>query len=400
MNVRERKMQTIVAGICTLSICLSLIYPLETQAAEDISVQVENTDAQQAEEEKDSPIMDPDLEDVIPENEKTEALPAQNQEADESVSGDQKVEVTIPEEQTDEKLSQEKPEQRTNEINTDKQNQESVDTDQKAVQWDFTEEYDLTLQYDDRYSLDTVKTGWKIASIKTEEVLSNRVTAGKNTGERDADVILCDEQSDTDIIAVGVGKAEVLMVPGDKLELAQAVLEDSEKAQNADESIKAIEINVTVEPAKLTLMYVAGQSNAEGYCSSDSGYRLSDSIACVEGEVYSTYAPTSSKANSIAGLSFSKLCKANNAVDFVAGSLGGNESISGNSLEYKLNALTRNGLGKTGPDSGLAYEWNRLTGDKVWVVNTAWGGTSIDTWIPEESSYIKYKMQVWNKQIL
>ena len=324
MNVRERKMQTIVAGICTLSICLSLIYPLETQAAEDISVQVENTDAQQAEEEKDSPIMDPDLEDVIPENEKTEALPAQNQEADESVSGDQKVEVTIPEEQTDEKLSQEKPEQRTNEINTDKQNQESVDTDQKAVQWDFTEEYDLTLQYDDRYSLDTVKTGWKIASIKTEEVLSNRVTAGKNTGERDADVILCDEQSDTDIIAVGVGKAEVLMVPGDKLELAQAVLEDSEKAQNADESIKAIEINVTVEPAKLTLMYVAGQSNAEGYCSSDSGYRLSDSIACVEGEVYSTYAPTSSKANSIAGLSFSKLCKANNAVDFVAGSLGGN----------------------------------------------------------------------------
>ena len=134
-------------------------------------------------------------------------------------------------------------------------------------------------------------------------------------------------------------------------------------------------------------MYVTGQSNASGSCSANSGYRLSDSVVCAAGEVYSTYVSTTPSSDSIAGVSFSEHCTADNASKFVAGSLRGNESISGNLLEYKLEALTSDGAGKTGPDSGLAYEWNRLTDDKVWVVNTAWGGSSINTWIPGGASY-------------
>ena len=368
MNIREWKLKTIAAGICVLSICIPLIYPMKTQAVEDTGVQVENTDVQIVEDENDniSPEMDPKLEEEISEEQKAEEMLTEEQEADELVSGDRSAEETIPEMQRSENGSQETP---------------------KSVQWNYIEEYDLKLQYDDRYSFTTVKAGWKIVSIKTKEVLSNRVSGGKDTGERDTDVILSDEQSDTDIVAAGVGEAEILLVPEDKWELAQAVLEDPAKVSNSEEIIDAIKINVTVEPAKLTLMYVAGQSNAEGYCSSNSGYRRSDSIACPEGAVYSTYAPPSSKANAITGLSFSNFCTVNNASDFVAGSLRGNESVSGKLLEYTIDTLTMSGSGKTGPDSGLAYEWNRLTGDKVWMVNTARGGSSISSWLPGQIYY-------------
>lgn len=368
MNIREWKLKTIAAWICALSICIPLIYPMKTQAVEDTGVQVENTDVQIVEDENDniSPEMDPKLEEEISEEQKAEEMLTEEQEADESVSGDRSAEETIPEMQRSENGSQETP---------------------KSVQWNYIEEYDLKLQYDDRYSFTTVKAGWKIVSIKTKEVLSNRVSGGKDTGERDTDVILSDEQSDTDIVAAGVGEAEILLVPEDKWEPAQAVLEDPAKVSNSEEIIDAIKINVTVEPAKLTLMYVAGQSNAEGSCSSNSGYRRSDSIACDLGKVYSTYAPFNSGSNSIAGVSFSSFCRKDNAGDFVAGALRDSKSISGKNLEYKLNALTVKGSGKTGADSGLAYEWNRLTRDKVWVVNTARGGTSISTWLPGMTYY-------------
>lgn len=368
MNIREWKLKTIVAGICVLSICIPLIYPMETRAVEDTGIQVENTDDQTEKEENDniSSEVNPEVEDVISEEQKTEDELTGESEADETVSEDQSVEEIIPEMQTSENGSRKI---------------------QQSVQWNYIEEYDLKLQYDDRYSLDTVKAGWEIVSIKTKEVLSNRVSAGKDTGERDTEVILSDEQSDTDIVAVGVGEAEILLVPEDKWELAQAVLGDPAKVSNSDEIIDAIKINVTVEPAKLTLMYVAGQSNAEGYCSSNSGYRLSDSIACPEGEVYSTYAPFNSNGNVISGTSFTKFCTQGNASQFVAGAIRDNKSISGNELEYELNSLSGSGSGKTGPDSGLAYEWNRLTGDKVWVVNTARGGSSISSWLPGQIYY-------------
>ena len=260
--------------------------------------------------------------------------------------------------------------------------------EQKTIpgQWNITD-MDLTLQYDDRYSLDNIKKDWAVASIETKEVYSTQVFGGYNTGKKDKDVIVQDGANGTNIIAAGVGKAEILLVSGEQLELAQALLNSPAETGESDQTIEALRINVTVKPAKLTLIYVAGQSNAEGLCSANTGYRRNESVACTEGTVYSTYAPTTSRSDSITGISFSDYCTENNSADFVAGSLAGNESISGKQLEYPLNALTPGGNGKTGPDSGLAYEWNRLTGDKVWIVNTAWNGTSIRTWLPGGEYY-------------
>ena len=270
-----------------------------------------------------------------------------------------------------------------------------------------TEKVSLTLEYDDRCTLAeelkeelSGQDDWTILDVQNEQAISYQVQNGKKTKNRDSSVIEQDGEAGTDITAVGVGTAEILLVPAEDLTAAQELLaEDTEAAdsdtagtepQSDDAQVEAVQVNVEVEPAVLTLMYVAGQSNAEGWCSSvaGTGYRRDQSIACAEGEVYSTYPPsTTSRSNKITGLNFTSACTAGNASDFVAGSLTGDKSISGKEMVYPLDSLTAEGGGKTGPDSGLAYEWNRLTGEKVWVVNTAWGSTSITKWIPGQTYY-------------
>ncbi len=269
--------------------------------------------------------------------------------------------------------------------------------------WSITEK-DISLEYDDRYSVaENFGDDWKILSIETLNVESTQVSSGENTGISDTDVVELKDGSDTDLVASGVGKATVLLVQEDQYELAKTLLESQDKdesseaetlnglsatEQSSGETIEIIQLDITVEPATLTLMYVWGQSNAEGSSSSSTGYQLSDSVMCEEGEVYSTYAPsTITRGKNIAGVSFSSACTTSNADDFVAGSLTSNESISGSELEYSLNALTESGSGKAGLDGGLAYTWNQLTGDKVWVVNVANGGTSISKWLSGSSCY-------------
>ena len=249
------------------------------------------------------------------------------------------------------------------------------------------------LEYDDRISLadafedELSDDNWEILTIINEAVESYQVSRGTKTNTLDEHVVVQDGEGGTDIIASGVGTAEILLVPGNKLQLAQGILNGTDGVSDATEKVCAVQINVEVTPAVLTLMYVNGQSNAEGWCTA-SDYRIDQSIACTEGEVYSTYPPsTVSASNKITGIKFTNSCTTSNVSDFVAGSLTGNESVSGKNMVYPLNSLTSEGNGKTGPDAGMAYEWNRLTGDKVWVVNTAYGSTSITTWVPGGTCY-------------
>ena len=255
----------------------------------------------------------------------------------------------------------------------------------KNVQWNM-EEVDLTLQYDDRYSFSDMIEGYSIISIENEEITSYQVSGGCKTKEFDMNVVSLNPDSENDIIATGVGRAVVLLVPKESADEASALISGQADPEWSG-TIRALQVNVTVQPARLTLMYVAGQSNAEGLCSSNTGYQLDKSISCDPGTVYSTYAPSNNYSESIIGRNLSSYCTSENAADFVAGALRGTESISGTFLTYAVDSLTSDGMGKTGPDSGLAYEWNRLTGDKVWIVNTAWNGTSISSWMPGEKYY-------------
>ncbi len=247
----------------------------------------------------------------------------------------------------------------------------------------------LTIRYDDRCSLDSLDTvaeaeetygEYVIYLIDTTDVSSYQVSCGSVTETLDTEVLTQDDGSDLEVAATGVGTAVVYLLPSDYVSAGGDAFRS--------DKVMGIQIHVTVEPAALTLMLLAGQSNMEGACSSTTGYERDASVACEPGTVYSTYAPTSlSRAKSVTGVTFSKAATADNAEDFVAGSLTEDISISGSTLEYSLNSLTTDGSGKTGPDSGLAYEWYELTGEKVWVVNAAWSATSVSAWVPGKTYY-------------
>lgn len=233
----------------------------------------------------------------------------------------------------------------------------------------------LTLTYDDRYSIYTDEeqedySAYKIDQVKNIRRKSHTVQNGQVQSALDDVLTIVD---DGEILASGVGTAELVLVPR----------EDAE-----DAAYDAIYVSVVVEPAPLTIMYLMGQSNMEGMCSTNTGYQLNKSVAGTPGTVYSTYAPTTlSWAKNITNVDFSMTCNADNAADFVAGSLTGKTSVSGKKLAYPLNTLTSEGEGKTGPDSALAYEWNKLTGEKVWTVNVAWSASAIASWQPGQSNY-------------
>ncbi len=303
-------------------------------------------------------------------------------------------------------------EEKTEEIELLDEKQEETD----EAEW--TELSSVSLQYDDRYSLeDLLETSGITEEYAISDIIgtpvSYQVVNGSKTGSLDESVITQESEDSLDVIATGIGTAAVYLIPAnqevtdettgstDQREGTEST-EDPELTDDSDQTDEpepvedGLKVEVTVEPATLTLMYLTGQSNMEGQCSSSTGYELDASIACEEGTVYSTYAPTNSISNSITKLTFGSYCDKDNAEDFVAGSLQSNTSISGEDLTYSLDTLTTKGTGKTGPDSGLAYEWNRLTGDKVWVINTSWSGTNIASWQPGSGSLYIRSEAVWD----
>ena len=51
-------------------------------------------------------------------------------------------------------------------------------------------------------------------------------------------------------------------------------------------------LHIDVKPARLTIIYLLGQSNMEGMCSWNTGYDNDENILNTAGTVYSTYLPT------------------------------------------------------------------------------------------------------------
>lgn len=147
-----------------------------------------------------------------------------------------------------------------------------------------------------------------------------------------------------------------------------------------------ITYNFVIKPADLTVIYLTGQSNAEGQCP-DNNYYPQDSVACNDGSVFSMFLVRNSNSRKIIQNDSARFLSNAPISDFIPSDLLSNKSLSGSSLEYPIDSLTQSGKGKCGPDAGIAYEWNRLTGDKVWIINTAVGGSDIDKWIPEHEYY-------------
>ena len=139
---------------------------------------------------------------------------------------------------------------------------------------------------------------------------------------------------------------------------------------------------ITVTAAPISLLLLIGQSNMRG-----SEGNANQSIVCPDGMVYATFGDDRGDAEGIMNV--------NNATNFAASALTGEYStinVNGsteNLSYYPINSLTEAGKGTFGPDSGFAYEWVKQTGEKVWVVNAAHGGSSITSWQPNATNFKK-----------
>lgn len=212
-------------------------------------------------------------------------------------------------------------------------------------------DFQITLKYDDRYTFKK-----EIKEIKTISVKSDNV----QTGGKDSEVLKIQEDSDNKVVAAGCGKAVVELKSGKK-------------------------IGVTVKAAKISLLLLIGQSNMEG--SPDKLGSLeeyqNEYVVNKEGKVYSTYGP-STLSHSLTNGCFQTVSPKLtiwNPDEYVPGSLTDNSSEK----EWKrTNNLTdaEQATGKTGVDGALAKEWVKRTDEKVWLVNAAHSGSSIDTWLP------------------
>ena len=210
------------------------------------------------------------------------------------------------------------------------------------------EDTSLSLSYDDRYDV----SGKEVEIIDSGKPTSYQVGYGVAEGTLDTAVVTLDGDK---LIATGIGAAKV--------------------------KIDGVTYTVTVKAAPISLLLLIGQSNAEGMVGV-----ANQSIACENGQVYSTYA----KANGLVG---DAGLTVENARNYVPSALTGTYStvnINGNNTklgEYPVNSLTEAGNGKYGMDSGLAYEWVKQTGEKVWVINAAHGASSISSWQKGQSNF-------------
>lgn len=140
-------------------------------------------------------------------------------------------------------------------------------------------------------------------------------------------------------------------------------------------SIDGIYHEVTVTPAPISLLLLIGQSNMEG-----GEGNAEQSIICPDGQVYATHGARSKMT-------------VDNATSYAASALTGTYrdiNVNGTTewLEsYPIYSLNEAGNGKMGPDSGFGYEWVKSTGEKVWVVNAAHGGSKIATWQQDGANY-------------
>ena len=205
----------------------------------------------------------------------------------------------------------------------------------------------MSLRYDDHVDL----TGKTVEIIDAGTPTSYKVGYGVAEGTLDDVVITLDGET---LIATGIGTAKV--------------------------RIDGVLHEITVEAAPISLLLLIGQSNMRG-----SEGNADQSIVCPEGMVYATFGDDRGDTAGIMNVK--------NATNFAASALTGEYStinVNGttdNLNYYPINALTEKGAGTFGPDSGFAYEWVKQTGEKVWVVNAAHGGSSIKSWQPDAVNF-------------
>ena len=206
----------------------------------------------------------------------------------------------------------------------------------------------IHMYYDDR--LDVSSLG-----VSGEPVITDQIITSKKVGTDTFDDALVTYVNGK-LIAVGVGSAILTWGSGDD----------------------AMSFVITVESAPISLIMITGHSLGSG-----SQGDKTQNIICEDGQVYCTneraYSHKITIGNQSAGTVVSK--------DVTGMGLGYGSELRPSGIDTLIAA----GAGVNGMDSGFAYRWTQLTGEKIWILNSAKGSTQLQTW--QEGGY-NYKHAV------
>lgn len=194
----------------------------------------------------------------------------------------------------------------------------------------------IQLRYDDRKDLSAL-LGVDAESV---EISNENVTSfAVGTTTKDENVLIYE---DGILYAVGTGTA-TLTVNGEAY-------------------------SVTVEAAPISLFLITGHSVGIG----EQG-NAAQSVAIEPGQAYSTHRYwTYENHNKCQLVIDPEEVTTTTGLGYFA-----QNRISG------IDAFAEGGGGTIGGGSGLAWRWNQLTGEKVWVINAARGGSCLNHWIPD-----------------
>ncbi|MBQ1232104.1 MAG: hypothetical protein IIX86_01090, partial [Clostridia bacterium] len=198
----------------------------------------------------------------------------------------------------------------------------------------------LSLRYDDRYDV----SGKTVEIIDAGTPTSYKIGSGVADGTFDDAVITLVKDK---LIATGIGTAMV--------------------------RIDGALYEITVTPAPISLFMITGHSMGAGQAGN-----ADQSVVGPDGQVYSSHGTTCLGSTTAGyGISYAAQNKAN-----------------------KINAFTADGTGSIGEGSALAWQWHNLTGEKVWVLNTAVGGSCLAEWIPGTTNYTRAVTQFQRAQAI
>ncbi len=208
------------------------------------------------------------------------------------------------------------------------------------------ESLSISLQYDDRKPLADLLNQAPVEVTVTEQTVTSQKTG---TQEADENVVV---YVDGKLIATGIGTATM--------------------------TVNGTAHTVTVQPATITLLMITGHSVGAG-----EGGNINQSVVCEPGQVYSAYRPYALK-DAVGGLGYGE-----NRLN-TYNSSGAAVDITS---QQHLDAFTQAGTGTMGEGAAIGYQWNQLTGEKVWVLNFAVGGSCLNQWqtgVEGTSTWTKY----------
>lgn len=223
---------------------------------------------------------------------------------------------------------------------------------------------EVNLRYDD--VLDLTAEPFYAAS-EYDVMIENLEITSKQVGTNQPDQAVVSYDAETGCLwAVGTGKA--MLTVGEK------------------------EWLIKVEPAPISLFLIGGHSVSAGV-----GGDPAKSVVSQPGQVYSTYESyITEKADDSWSWEYNWSFSQTSEETLQTMGIGHGAA----SRPETIDALTQGHSGTYGSGSALAYEWNRLTGEKVWVINAGHGGMGLSEWRKDAMDYVHASQVFHNAQVV